>query len=86
MGIIVDIIYDKFHLIREDPELIIKESFMMSIFDELENDIKEYKEYKEYLYQTRKTMFVTRTGAKFVSFQFLRKKNFSIQVTQTTRQ
>lgn len=77
MGIVADIIYDKFHKIRDDPLLIIDERFMMSMFDELKKDIVEYKEYKEYLYQKRKTTFATRSGGKFVSFQLLRKELFN---------
>ena len=49
----------------------------MSMFDTLENDIPEFKKYKEYLYKERKSPFATRTGAKFVSYQLLRKELFN---------
>ena len=42
----------------------------------LENNIPEVKEYKEYLYKERKLLFATRTSAKFVSYQLLRKELF----------
>jgi len=76
MGIVADIIFEKYHMIRDDPKLIIDEKFMMSMFDTLENDIPEFKKYNEYLYKKRKSSFATRTGAKFVSYQLLRKELF----------
>ena len=57
MGIIVDLIYDKYHEILEKPELIIDEKFMMGMFDTLGKDIPEYNDYKKYLYKERKLLF-----------------------------
>ena len=48
MGIVADIIYDKFHMIKNDPSLIINEKFMMSMFDALEKDIDKYKKYNHF--------------------------------------
>ena len=76
MGIIVDLIFNKNHKINDKPELIIDEKFMMGMFDTLEKDIPEFKDYKEYLYKERKSSFATRTGAKFVSYQLVRKELF----------
>ena len=76
MGIIVDLIYDKYHEILNKPELIIDEKFMMGMFDTLEKDIPEFKDYNEYLYKERKSSFTMRTGAKFVSYQLVRKELF----------
>ena len=76
MGIIVNLIFDKYHEIKDKPELIIDEKFMMGMFETLGKDIPEYNDYKKYLYKERKSSFATRTGAKFVSYQLVRKELF----------
>ena len=48
----------------------------MGMFDTLEKVFPEFKDYKKYLYRERKLLFATRTGAKFVSYQLVRKELF----------
>ena len=66
MGLVADIIYKKYKEIKEKPNLILDEDYMILIFDTLGNNIPEYKEYQDYLYQTIKSSFATRVaGARF---------------------
>ena len=45
MGLVADIIYEKYKEIKERPTLILDEDYMMGMFDTLGNNIPEYKEY-----------------------------------------
>merc|ERR1712032_258621 len=78
MGLVADIIYEKYKEIKEKPTLILDEDYMMGMFDTLGNDIPEYKEYQEYLYQEKKSSFATRAaGARFVSYKLIREEAFN---------
>ena len=86
MGLVTNTVYKKFKKIGDKPELICNEEFMMGMSQYLEEDIEEFKKYNEYLYRQKKSMFISCTGSKVVSYKLLGEKLYSIQQTKTTKQ
>ena len=60
MGIVVDVLYAKCNLLKEDPTKIIDEGFMMGLFDDITDNIEDYQEFKKYMYKDKKSLFIAR--------------------------
>merc|ERR1712177_184759 len=76
MGLVVDNLYAKFHELKEHPNKIIDEGFMMGLFDEITDKIEEYQKFNKYMYEDKKSSFIARIGNKVVPFRLLRDELF----------
>ena len=52
--------YDKMVTLSNEPEKIMQESFMMSFFDELEEELPPFKDYLQHFHKSKKTHKVVR--------------------------
>ena len=79
MGLVVDILYAKYILLKEDPTKIVDKGFMMGLFDEITDNIPDYQDFNKYIYKDKKLLFIAKIGSKVVPFQLLRDKLFDPQ-------
>jgi hypothetical protein len=89
MGHALEVLQEKVMLIKEEPELILDESFMMNIFSTLLY-LTPFKEYLEFMFTKRRMSFVAcLSGAKVMHMQMARSELFNprneMNIDTTTR-
>ena len=77
MGQMIDLLEKALEEIEKDGTLIVNESFMMVIFNELIEKLPPFKEYIRHMYKSKKTSLVDEASTKVLPLSLLREEVFS---------
>ena len=78
MGRALDTLEMKLEELMSDPSLILKDNFMMSMFDEFADELPPLREYFEHLYEKKRMSVISRkSGTKVVHLGRMRRELFA---------